>query len=109
MKMYSTEKPEGYAVSAQELRIRWNIKQVTAPSVNDEELTQWEANEALCSIYDERGALIEKVIGSVYDTGAEIATINNQVTKRQDYADYQDFRLLAKYLVDTWLSTKEVG
>lgn len=70
-------------------------------------ITQWEANEAVCSVFDNRHLLIEKIIASVYTSAAEIATINNQTTKPQEYADYQTFRALAKSLADGWLASKE--
>jgi predicted Mrr-cat superfamily restriction endonuclease len=104
MKTYSNYKPDIYVVSAQELRVHWNIQEVPAPSIGSEERMQWEANEALCSIFDSRSQLIEKIIGSVYDTGTEIATINNQVDKPEAYAEYQAFRTIAKELADGWLT-----
>lgn len=103
MKTYSDDQPESYAVSGHELRVHWNIQQVTAPSMDDEPRMHWEANEALCSIFDDRGALISKIIRSVYSVDDEIATINNQSTKPDEYAAYQAFRAEAKALADGWL------
>lgn len=103
MKVYSTQQPDVYSVSGNELRIRWNIQQVPAPSMDEGNATQWEANEALCSSFDNRSQIIEKIIGSVHDTGAEIALINNQSTRAADYAEYQAFRADAKALADGWL------
>lgn len=103
MKVYSIEQPEVYAVSGQELRIHWNIKEVVAPGM-DEPQTQWEADEALCFVYDTRAQIIEKIIGSAMDTGAEIAKINNKETNPEEYAAYQAFRAEAKALADGWLN-----
>lgn len=106
MKTYSNEKPEVYAVSGQELRIRWNIQEVSAPSIDDEPKTQWEANEALCSVFDNRSQIIEKIIGSVHTPGAEVALINNKDINQDAYLDYQEFRLLSKELADEWLNNR---
>lgn len=99
MKTYSNDKPLTYAVSGQELRIHWGMVEI-----EKEDQTVWEANEALCSVFDSRNQIIEKIIGSVHDTGAEIALINNQSTRAADYAEYQAFRVQAKALADGWVN-----
>jgi predicted Mrr-cat superfamily restriction endonuclease len=104
MKAYFNEQPDVYAVSGNELRIRWNIQEVPVPSMDDEPRTQWEANEALCNVKDSRDTLIEKIIGSVHTPGAEIALINNKDTDPEAYAEYQAFRAEAKLLADGWIS-----
>ena len=106
MKVYSDARPDVYVVSGNNLRIHWDIKEVKLPNMDDEPRTQWEAEEALCSIFDQRATLIEKIIGSVMDTGAEIAAINNRDTEPDEYAEYQAFRMLAKSLADGWLANK---
>lgn len=103
MKYYSDTKPETYVTSGNDLRIYWNIKQVNVPSLADEQRTQWEANEAVCSVFDNRSQIIEKIIGSLYDIGEEIAFINNKESKPEEYAMYQEFRLLAKSLANGWI------
>lgn len=102
MKTYSDYQFQAYEVSGQELRVHWDIEQVTKEGLNGP-VTQWCANEALCDIDDTRSALIEKIIGSVYSISAEIATINNKDTKPEQYAAYQAFRAQAKALADGWL------
>ena len=104
MKVYSGEQPEVYAVSGNELRIHWDIKEVPVPSMEGEGETQWQANEALCSVFDTRSTLIEKIIGSVLTPGAEVALINNKDVDPQAYADYQAFRAEAKALADGWIN-----
>lgn len=106
MKVYSGEKPEVYAVSGNELRIRWDIQQTSKEDMEGNLETFWEANEALCSRFDSRSMIIEKIIGSVHTPGAEIALINNQEKDPQAYADYQAFRDQAKSLADGWEATK---
>lgn len=104
MKVQSTDKPDVYAVSGKELRIRWNIEQVTREGVDGETETFWQASEALCGVSDQRHILIEKIIASQYTTGAEIATINNRESDPEEYAAYQAFRDQAKALADGWLN-----
>jgi len=103
MKVYSNEQPEAYSASGNELRIRWDIQEITKEGMDGTE-TIWEANEALCSVFDDRASLIEKIIGSVHTPGAEIALINNKDINPSAYSAYQAFRDLAKTLTDNWLN-----
>lgn len=97
-----------YEVSGTDLRIHWNIEQRTSTDeTTGETHTYWFANEALCNTYDNRSLLIEKIIATEYDTGAELATINNQERKPAEYQAYQDFRVLAKELADGWLNREQ--
>jgi hypothetical protein len=93
-----------YEPSGQELRIHWNVEQKTKEVMDDETVTYWEADEALCKVTDDRPTLIEKIIGSVYTTGAELAVINNKDIDPSAYAEYQNFRVQAKQLADGWLN-----
>lgn len=104
MKVYSLTELPTYDVSGDDLRIRWDSHQITKQDINGQDIIQYEANEALCSIFDNRNHLIEKIIGSVYSPSAEIATINNQTTKPDEYQAYQNFRILAKSLADGWIN-----
>jgi hypothetical protein len=106
MKVYSGEQLPRFQVSGQELRVHWDAQEVPAPSMDDTPRTQWEQNEALCAVADTRSQLIEKIIGSVHDTGSEIALINNADAKPDQYAAYQAFRALAKSLADEWLAAR---
>lgn len=101
MKTQAGYEIQPYEVSGKELRIHWNIQEVIK---EDMEGTVWEANEALCLKTDNRSALIQKIIGSVYSVADEIATINNAESKPEEYAEYQAFRLQAKALADGWLN-----
>lgn len=94
MKTQFGYEPQIYEVSNCDLRIHWEIEKTDAG---------WEANEAICDIGDTRNVLIEKIISSKYTPNAEIATINNQERKPEEYAAYQEFRLLAKQLADGWI------
>ena len=106
MKVYSNNKPEVYSASGNELRIRWGIQQVTTPDMEGEDQTAWEASEALCSVFDDRSSLIEKIIGSVHTHGAEIALINNKGIDPEAYSDYLALREVAKNLADNWFAKK---
>jgi predicted Mrr-cat superfamily restriction endonuclease len=106
MKVYSNEQPDAYSASGHELRIRWDIQQVTKTDMEGNDQTTWEANEALCAVFDDRSSLIEKIIGSVHTPGAEIALINNKDTDPSAYSAYQAFRDLAKNLADDWFASK---
>lgn len=104
MKTYAGQSFETYQVSGQELRIHWNIEEKTKEDTDGQTTTYWEADEALCNVKDSRAKLIEAIIGSVYDTGSEIAVINNKEDKPEEYAEYQAFRVQAKALADGWLN-----
>lgn len=101
MKVCSSTQPETYQVIGKTLRIHWNIQEVTKEGMDGPE-TQWEANEAVCGVYDNRDTLIEKIISAVYPTyGSEIAAIRNG---GDDAAAHEAMRTLAKSLADGWLN-----
>lgn len=104
MKSYSTTKPEAYQVLGSALRIHWDMVEMTREGMDGQPETQWESNEAVCSTTDDRHTLIERIIGSVYSTGAELAAINNKDSKPDEYAAYQALRIKAKELADGWLN-----
>lgn len=104
MKAFFDTEPSAYEASGDELRIRWNIEEVAAPSMGDEPRTQWSANEAVCSTFDNRSAVISGIIRAEYSVDAEFATINNQSGKPEEYASYQAFRTQAKALADGWFN-----
>ena len=103
MKTYSSDQLDTYQVLGSTLRIHWGAQEITRDGTGGPE-TFWETNEAVCEINDGRNALIEKIIGSVYTTGAELAVINNKDIDPAAYAEYQDFRVQAKQLADGWLN-----
>lgn len=105
MKTQASTKPETYQVLGRTLRIHWDEQEVTREGIDGQE-TYWEANEAECEISDGRNVLIEKIIGSVYSTGAELAAINNKDSKPEDYVAYQSLRAKAKELADGWIIQK---
>ena len=110
MKMQSTDKPDVYAVSGRELRIHWDIQQVTREGVEGPE-TYWEAYEALARTTDAYPVLVETIIRSQYTSSEEFAAINDGGER---YQAFLDFRQQAKALARGWLgmpdpSAEEVG
>jgi hypothetical protein len=105
MKVWSNEKPNVYEVSGNELRIRWDIQEIIKNEMDNSEKI-WEANEAVCNRFDDRSTLIEKIIGSVFTSGAEIALINNKDIDPESYANYQIFRDQAKMLANGWIVSR---
>ena len=101
MKMQSNDELTTYQASGSDLRIHWNIEQKTKEGADGVPYSYWEANEALCNVADAFGQLVAKIIGSVYDHGAEFAAINDGGEK---YAAYQAFRVQAKELASGWLN-----
>jgi hypothetical protein len=99
MKVYSQEQLPKFQVSGSELRVHWGAKQVPVSSIDGDQGLQWEQNEALCNVNETRSDMIEKIIASVYTTGAELAAINNG---GEQYAAYQAFRAQVKVLVNEW-------
>jgi len=100
MKVQFTSEPDVYEVSGQELRIHWDITEVTREDMEGNPETFWQASEALCRVSDVRNVLIEKIMATQYTTGAELAAINNG---GEDYETYQAFRVQAKALADGWI------
>lgn len=100
MRTQASHEIQTYEVSEYELRIHWNIEQKTKEDIDGSTITYWEANEALCDRRDSRSQIIEKIIGSVYTVGAEIAAIQNG---GQAAEDHQALRAQAKALADGWL------
>lgn len=100
MKTQASYEIQPYEVSEYELRIHWNIEQKTKEDMDGSTITYWEADEALCDRRDSRSQIIEKIIGSVYTVGAEIAAIRNG---GQAAEDHQALRVQAKALADGWL------
>jgi hypothetical protein len=100
MKTQASYEIQPYEVSGYELRIHWNIEQKTKEDMDGSSISYWEANEVLCDRRDSRSQIIEKIIGSVYTVGAEIAAIQNG---GQAAEDHQALRAQAKILADGWL------
>lgn len=94
-----------FSVNGKELRIRWNEKVHERTDINDEKETFYEYNEAVCTVFDTRDVLIEKIIGSLYTQAEETALINNQTVNHQEYNEYQYNRMIAKNLADKWKFT----
>lgn len=102
MKVKSDTLFEKFNVSGQELRVHWNIVE----QVNEDEVIEYEAEEALCFALDSREVIIQKIIASKYSLADELAAINNQVEKPEEYTAYQELRVLAKSLATEYVNTR---
>lgn len=100
MKTQAGYEIQPYEVSGYELRVHWNIEQKTRDDMDGTTVTYWEANEALCDRRDDRSQLIEKIMGSVYTFGGEIAAICNGGLSA---SEHENLRTQAKLLADGWL------
>ena len=100
MKVSSSSVLPTYQVLGNKLLIHWNEQVVMSTGMDGEPTTSYEYNEASAFVYDTRELLIEKIIGSVYTVGAEIAAIRNG---GQDADDHHALRVQAKALADGWL------
>lgn len=103
MKVHSNQKLPVYQVLGQTLRVHWDQSEQTVQDMDGNEETIFVCQEAVCQKQDNRNTLIEKIIASVYTTGAELAAINNG---GEDYQAYQDFRQVAKDLADGWIAQR---
>ena len=100
MKVSSSSSLPTYQVLGNKLLIHWNEEVVESESMDGEPTTFYQYNEASAFVYDTRELLIEKIIGSVYTVGAEIAAIRNG---GQAADDHHALRVQAKQLADGWL------
>lgn len=108
MKVYSTTPLEKFFTDSQGLyiRIRWNEQIVQFPNQrHDGFIDQYSYDEAIIEQGNSRSVIIERIIGSQYTTGGELAVINNKDTDPTSYAAYQAFRQTAKDLADEYLAT----
>jgi len=98
MKTHSDRKLDTYLLLGDKLRIRFN-EVISTKDDMGEQREVYEYDEAVCHKDDTRDMIVERIIGTVYSTGAEFACINNG---GEDYEEYQSFRQLAKNLADGW-------
>lgn len=106
MKRTESKTPlQTYETSGKELRIYWDEQIVERPGMDDEPLeTFYSYKTCVSPIVTDRASLISRIIRSQMSVDDEIATINNQADKPDEYAAYQAFRALAKQLADNWLA-----
>ncbi len=99
MRTLSDTQPQTYQTLGRKLFINFDIKQET---INDQRI-QYSYWSAICDITASRAERIEAIISTQYSTAREIATINNQIDKPNEYAIYQELRTLAKQLADEYI------
>ena len=89
-------KMPAYEVSGGELSIFWDEQ---TEQIEDE--TVYSYAYCVVSVYDDRAAIIEKIMATQYTTGAEIAALSNG---GESAAAHEAFRTEAKALADGWLA-----
>jgi hypothetical protein len=94
-------KMPAYQVSGGEVTIFWDeqTEQRTTEQNGDE--TVYSYAYCVASVYDDRAAIIEKIMATQYTTGAEIAALSNG---GESAAEHEAFRVQAKALADGWLT-----
>jgi len=99
MVVKSDTRPEAVELLQDSKLINFDIKEV---EITDPESTDirigFEYQQVKADIKGTREAIIEAIIATRYSAGAEIALTNDKESKAVEYAEYQDFRLLAKSL-----------
>jgi hypothetical protein len=85
-----------YQVSGGEVTIFWDEEQVER-----EDETVYSYAYCVASVYDDRAAIIEKIMATQYTTGAEIAALSNGGDAA---AEHEAFRAQAKTLADGWMA-----
>jgi hypothetical protein len=102
MKATSYTQLNTYMVDGNDLAIYWNEEAHTPHEGETEPYWTYDHCQAFAS--DDRSALIEKIMATMYPTmGAEIAAISNGGRQAEDH---QAFRAKAKALADGWLKEK---
>jgi hypothetical protein len=92
-------KMPAYEVSGSEVTIFWDEQ-----TEQREDETVYSYAYCVVSVYDDRAAIIEKIMATQYTTGAEIAALSNG---GESAAAHEAFRTEAKALADGWLTEKE--
>ena len=99
MLVKSDTRPEAVELLQESKLINFDIKEV---EITDTESTDirigFKYQQVKVGINDTRGTIVEAIIATRYSAGAEIALTNDKESKAVEYAEYQDFRLLAKSL-----------
>jgi hypothetical protein len=99
MKTVSSQKLHDVEIRGGVVRLNFDAKEVTKEGMNGPEM-YWECLTASFPEGSTREVVIQAVIGTRFSLADEIALINNQVTKPDEYAAYQAFRAKAKTLAD---------
>jgi len=77
--------------------ISFDVKEVEIKDeVRDEVRVGYEYVSVKVPVDATRADIIEAIIGTKYSAGAEIALTNDRESKSEEYAEYQEFRALAK-------------
>ena len=89
-----------YELSGKELTIYWDEQELNRESVEGEQETVYSYAYCVASVFDNRDALIEKIMATQYPTyGSEVAAICNG---GEDAENHEAMRQTAKTLADGW-------
>lgn len=91
-----------YETSGDELTIYWDEQTEQQVGMDEESQTVYTYAYCVCSIYDDRSTIIEKIMACMYPTyGSELAAIINGGADAQTH---EAARVQAKALADGWLT-----
>lgn len=93
-----------YEVYGTKLHINFDEKEITIKDMDNKERIAYEYTTASSLIYEGRDKLIEDIIRSRYSLSGELAVMNNQTDRKEDFAEFQLFRIKAKQLADGWIN-----
>lgn len=97
MKFEMNEKPKTYAVSGNELRINFDVKETQREDLAGNTRTVYTGEEVLVELGAKSNFVIEAIVASRYSFGAEIAMMRKPDTDPEKIA-YLDFVKVAKSL-----------
>lgn len=104
MLTFSDQELPLFEVLGRTLRIFHSHSIITRDLIDEGTITQHQCYLATTHVMATRDEIIEAIIASKYPVAKEIATINNQVEKPDEYLEYQNFRTYAKDIADSWLN-----
>lgn len=88
------------------LHINYNLVSKEITDINENTRTVYKYQTAISTIFASRAELINDIIRSQHTQSDEFAIINDATAKPERYAQYQEFRVLAKKLADDYLKSK---
>lgn len=97
-------KLETYQTFGDKLHVNFDETEITISNLDGTKRPAYEYTTAVSTVYANRDQLIEDIIRSKYALSSELAVMNNQVDRPENYAEFQAFRNQAKSLADGWFS-----
>lgn len=102
MKSNSDTYPELTAQSNNKTQVRFNIIESVKEDMEGKTRTSYDFDYVEVEGEVSRAKIISAIIGSVYDSNAEFAVINNELAESGtvEYQEYQEYRTKAKAIAD---------